>query len=82
MPLNNCPFEIGKHYFVLKDISFLNHHFKKGSIVVFKNHAYDFHEGVTRYWFSNIDDSEANIWHVFDSGTNALETWEKYFTPA
>jgi hypothetical protein len=78
---HNCPFEVGKHYLVLKGISFLNHHFKEGTVVVFKDHAYDFHEGVTRFWFSNLNDSETNVWHVFDRDPDALATWKIYFAP-
>jgi hypothetical protein len=82
MTLQKDIFEIGKHYLVLKDISFLNHQFKKGTIVIFKDHAYDFREGVTRYWFSNLDNPETNVWHVFDRDPKAVETWETYFAPA
>jgi hypothetical protein len=81
MPLKTCPFEVGKRYVVLKDVSFLNHHFQRGSVVVFKTHAYDFHEGVTRYWFENADGSETNVWHDFDNKPDTSETWQQFFTP-
>lgn len=77
----NCPFEPGKQYQVIKDIDFLNHHFKKGAIVVFKDCAYDFHQGVTRYWFSDRDGSDTNVWHVFDKDPDPSETWKDLFKP-
>jgi hypothetical protein len=81
MSWRSCPFEIGTRYVVLKDIEFLNHRFVKGAVVVFKDHAYDFHQGVTRYWFENADGSEANVWHVFDNQPDPSETWTEYFQP-
>jgi hypothetical protein len=62
-----CPFEVEKRYQVLKDVSFLNHHFTKGTTVVFKDCSYHFHQGLTRYWFSELIGSESNAWHVFDN---------------
>lgn len=79
--MKNCPFEIGKQYIALKDIDFLNHHFAKGEIIIFKSHAYDFHQGVTRFWFSKLDGSETNAWHVFDQDAHELEAWEEFFEP-
>jgi hypothetical protein len=77
-----CPFEIGKSYLVLQEISFLNHHFKRGSVVIFKAHGYDFKQGVTRYWFSNTDGNESNAWHVFDNDRKPINDWQTYFAPA
>ena len=76
-----CPFEVGKKYQVLKDISFLNHHFKKGTKVVFETCSYDFHRGVTMFSFSNIERSESNIWHVFDNAPDPAESWKEFFKP-
>ena len=76
-----CPFEKGRRYKVLKDVAFLNHGFKKDTEVVFDTYAYDFHDGFTRYWFSNVDGSESNIWHVFDRGPDSIETWTTIFEP-
>lgn len=77
-----CPFEKGKRYRVLKDISFLNHHFRKGTIVIFKDSAYDFHQGVTRYWFEGDGSStELNVWHIFDNEPDPAQTAKDYFEP-
>ena len=64
---------------MLKDISFLNHYLQRGDVVVFKNHACDFHDGVTRYWFDNLDGSATNAWHVFDNEPDPSETWKDFF---
>jgi len=79
----NCPFEKGKRYMVLKDISYLNHYLNKGAVVVFKDCSYDFHSGLTRFWFSYLDDdSKTDIWHVFDNELDPAEIWTEYFAPA
>jgi hypothetical protein len=79
----SCPFEKGRRYVVLKDISFLNHHFKKDTTVIFKDCSYGFHDGVTRFWFSHLeDDSKTDIWHVFDNEPDPAEKWSEFFTPA
>ncbi len=79
MPKSSCPFVQGKHYRVLQDISFLNHHLKKGAEVIFKDYGYDFKQSLTRYWFTNVQDAESNAWHVFDSAAQELQLWETYF---
>ena len=74
-----CPFEQGKHYSLLQDISFLNHHLRKGTEVIFKDCAYDFKAGITRYCFANLENEELNAWHVFDSAPQELHQWQTYF---
>jgi hypothetical protein len=81
MSSRTCPFESGKQYLVLKDIEFLNHRFIRGSTVSFQTDAYDAHQGVTRYWFKNVDSDETNIWHVFDDDPDLSETWQQFFKP-
>ena len=76
-----CPFEVGKKYKVLKSISFLNHHFKEGETVVFETCSYDFHRGVTMFSFTNTDNSESNIWHVFDSAPDPGDLFREFFMP-
>jgi hypothetical protein len=79
MPASACLFESGKQYRVLQDISYLKHHLRKGQEVIFKDCAYDFKLGVTRYWFDNTENAESNAWHVFDSGPQELKRWHTYF---
>jgi hypothetical protein len=80
MPDSSCPFEKGKHYRILQDISHLNHHLMKGSDVIFKAYGYDFKFGVKRYWFDNTENAESNAWHVFDSAPEELQLWQNYFS--
>jgi len=79
MSNSSCPFEQGKHYRVLQDISFQNHCFQKGADVIFKDFAYDFRAGITRYWFENTENGELNAWHVFDSAAGELQLWRTHF---
>ena len=79
MSWRTCPFEVGKKYFVILVVVFLNHHLVKGAEVVYKDQSYDFHAGLTRFWFSNADGSETNAWHVFDSDPDPSVTWKSYF---
>jgi hypothetical protein len=79
MPDSSCPFEKGKHYRVLQDISHLNHHLGKGDEVIFDAYGYDFKLGVTRYWFDKAEGGESNAWHVFDSAAGELKLWRTYF---
>jgi len=75
---NECPFTPGEQYKVLRRIDELGHAFTPGEVVVFKAFAYDAHNGVTRFWFER-DNSQVNVWHVWDTDPPALEQWEKHF---
>jgi hypothetical protein len=74
------PFEVGQRYRVRRDYAFLNHSFRAGEVVVFSTHAYDPHEGLTRYWFRSIDSTDTNVWHVFDDQEQETH-WHEMFEP-
>ena len=76
---SECPFNVGGKYLVKKNLPHLNHVFRQNEIVVFSAHAYDPHDGVTRYWFQKLDSDEKNAWHVFDNNSDPRQTWENYF---
>lgn len=74
-----CPFQEGQMYRVKRQISYLNHVLQQGQIVKFNTCAYDPPNGVTRFWFQNIDSEESNAWHVFDNAAPASQTWQDFF---
>ena len=67
---------------MIRSVEFLNHRLSEGMTVVFQEQSYDFHAGVTRFWFSKQDGSESIAWHVFDNDPEPSETWRTYFQAA
>lgn len=77
---NDCPFIPGKRYKILKDIDELGNVFLRNEIVVFKNTAYDAHNGLSRFWFiKQRSHDEMSVWHVWDTDLPASEQWHIYF---
>jgi len=72
------PFREGYGYKVRRDYLFLNHKFTTGDRVTFSGFAYAPKEGVTRFWFKNLESGETNAWHVFD-GEESAKSWADFF---
>lgn len=79
MSLQECPFKVGQCYRVKKSLSYLNHVFRQEEVVVFADHSYDPHHGITRFWFRKRDTDETNAWHVRDDEPTAFQVWKEHF---
>jgi hypothetical protein len=73
-----CPFREGQQYRVRRDYSFLNHSFRAGDSVIFKTHGYSAKEGLTRYWFKNVESDDENALHVIDADEHETD-WREMF---
>lgn len=77
-------FKIGSHYRVRRSFTALRDSFVEGELLMYESKAYSRYDGITGYFFQQVDGPGMRWWDVYDDqpGDLWLELFEAVDPPA